>query len=343
MALAALLSVPSWEAVARQNRCAKNACGFSSISAFGGCDGAGQFLTGYGEQIMPLKLASAVAVLALSAPAFGLTAVYPTDPSLQGTTVAAETFTIDTQAFGEPLPPPVPVFFVDEKIVRNGTGTLDFYFKLRNVSDPQPLRYFDLSFANSVQGSAFYVDEGNLAPAGAGFGSLGAGYIFGGEHDIVGPIIGAGGTDTLLLRTNAITFTNGTVEAFRQSFDDFEIQPATGLVPDAGSVPEPSGLALLSVGLVGLSMRFRRPWRSVRLTEWNEKERCRTCPAGPLPHTTIIAARLVCWCELCFRRGVSDVIPSSLCGVGGGCPFRMCPVFRHDVRAWGDGRADGDE
>ena len=212
------------------------------------------FLPRDGKQRMCLRLGLAVAALTLCTPAFGLTAISPTDPSLQGTTIAAQTFTIDAQDSGEPVPPPVPVFFVDEKIVQNTTGTLDFYFKLRNFSTPQPLRYFFVLYPSSIQATAFYLDEGNLAPTGA--------YTFGGVNDIVGPTLGSGGTDTLLLRTDANAYTSGTVEAFRLSFDDFDIQPGTGLVPAANSVgssavPEPTGFALLSLAVIGLTIKFR--------------------------------------------------------------------------------------
>ncbi len=207
---------------------------------------------------MHLRLGLAVAVLAFCVPAFGVTALSPTDPSLQGTTITAETFTIDTQSSGEPVPPPVPVLFVDEKIVQNTAGTLDFYFKVRNVSDAQTLRTFSLSYPNSIEASLFYLDEGNLAPTSASFGSLGGGFTFGGVNDIVGPLVGSGGTDTLLLRTDANAYTSGTVEAFRLSFDDFDIRPATGLVPGVNSVPEPNSLALLSVPMIGLALKSRR-------------------------------------------------------------------------------------
>ena len=85
------------------------------------------------------------------------------------------------------------MFFVDEKIVQNTTGTLDFYFKLRNVSDHETLRTFGVSSPNSIEASLFYLDEGNLAPTSASFGSLGGGYTFGGVNDIVGPLVGSGG------------------------------------------------------------------------------------------------------------------------------------------------------
>ncbi len=214
---------------------------------------------------MPLRRASAVAVLVLSAPTFGITALSPTDPSLQGTTIAAETFTIDTQDSGEPVPPPVPVLFVDEKIVQNTSGTLDFYFKLRNVSDPQTLNIFSLSYPASIQASAFYLDEGNLGPTNDDFSNMGSlvsvGWGFG-DAPIIGPQIGSGGTDTLLLRTNANAYTSGPIGALRQ-IDDFEIQPGTGLVPGASSVPEPSALALLCVGILGLGIKFgRRTYRT---------------------------------------------------------------------------------
>jgi hypothetical protein len=208
--------------------------------------------------IFPLGLAWALAVLVISAPAFGITAISPTDPSLQGTTLATQTFTIDSLNSADS--PPVPVFFLDEKIVQNTTGTLDFYFKLRNASDPQNLLEFSLFYPNSVEASTFYLDEGNLAPISAGFSSLGAGYGFGDPQGIVGPLLGSGGTDTLLLRTNAITFTTGgTVEASRSAIDDFGIQPGVGLVPALNSVPEPAALALLPLSLVGLTIKLRRP------------------------------------------------------------------------------------
>ncbi len=105
---------------------------------------------------MLLRFASAVVVFTLATPAFGITVLSIDDPSLQGTTIASESVQIDSISLqtGEPSAP-VPVLFIDEKIVRNNASGLDFYFKLRNVGAPQTLIEFALSYPNSIQASAF--------------------------------------------------------------------------------------------------------------------------------------------------------------------------------------------
>ncbi len=223
-------------------------------------DKVGQFLTHYGEQTMLLRLASAAAILALcvrllsASPLFLLMIphcrVRPSPQKLSPST---------RKPLENPFPLRFPCCSSMKKSVRNNAGGFDFYFKLRNVSDTQTLTEFSLQYPNSIQASAFYLDEGNLAPTGAGFSSMGGGYGFGDANAIVGPVIGPDGTDTLVLRTNADAYTSGTVNATRSSFDDFDIRPATGLVPSGSSVPEPTALALLPVGILGLAIKFRRP------------------------------------------------------------------------------------
>jgi hypothetical protein len=224
-----------------------------------GCDRSELYMQTHLETLRQCPGAALIAVLAISAPTFGVTVLSAADPSLQGTTIAVKTFTISEQASGQPAPSPVDVFFVDEKVVQNAAGTLDFYFKLRNVSEPQSLSDFGILYPNSIAASQFYIDEGNLAPSRGTIDSIGnqafADYSFG---DVIGfgPLLGPGGTDTLLLRTNTNSLSSGGISVSRH-LDDFDIQPVTGLVPAASSVPEPSALALLSIALAGLTIKFR--------------------------------------------------------------------------------------
>jgi hypothetical protein len=215
---------------------------------------------------MPLRHASAVAVLLFCAPTFGLNALSPTDPSLQGTTIASQSVPIPSIFFEQGISQDsTPLLLVDEKVVRNTAGTLDFYYKVRNPpNESYLLEDFNLEFpaGDGLDLSFAYLDEGNLAPITASIGNgnppttMFAGYAFGLQYNLDGVPLPDAGTDWLLVRSNTSGYVTGTLSAVRWH-DDF-IGNAPGFVPDASTVPEPNTLALLSVPIIGLALKSRR-------------------------------------------------------------------------------------
>jgi len=163
-----------------------------------------------------------------------------------------------------------PQLLVDEKIVQNTASTLDFYYKVRNPPNQSYLlENFRLDFPadGGLNLSLAYLDEGNLAPIAASIGNgnppttMFADYEFGFQYNLDGVPLPDAGTDWLLVRTNTSGYVTGTLSAVRWH-DDF-IGDALGFVPGASSVgaspvPEPTGLALLSLAVIGLTIKFRR-------------------------------------------------------------------------------------
>jgi hypothetical protein len=209
---------------------------------------------------MKLQITALLPLLVFSQQGFAISALSPLDPSLQGITITSETVTIYARNYSLNTPLS-PVVFADEMIVQNTAGTLDFYFKLRNVDQPRQLSLFSFPIDNSIQASAFYLDQGIIAPTSGGIDTVGnqnyVDYTFGINPPFTPVTLGPDGTDTLLLRTSAHTYTSGTLFA-GLGIDNPEIQSDTALIPAPDSVPEPSALALLSVGAIGLSMKKRR-------------------------------------------------------------------------------------
>ena len=201
---------------------------------------------------------AAVAVLLLSAPTFGVTVISPTDPSLQGTVIASQTVPILSYFDSS-----IPNLLVDEKVVQTTAGTLDFYYKVLNPPNQfTTLMDFGGGFPEGdyLQLDVAYLDEGNLAPSSAAVtttgGTTSAAWHFGPDGEVRGVPIPDAGTDWLLLRTNASAYSISTLGGVR-GLDDLIIS-APAFAPDGNSVPEPTALAMLSVGILGLAIKFRR-------------------------------------------------------------------------------------
>ena len=201
--------------------------------------------------MMRKGMTCALVVLAASAGrAFGITAYSAGDSSLAGVTVAEVDGGYLYPIGGTPPVGPVPPYaMVDERVVRNGGGTLDFYYRFSAVAGvPLAVNWVELQMLplSTRLGLGYLADSGGQLPTDGATGPASFGFADLPEWQYAAFGFGSGGQAVafdetgsawLLLRTDATTYQQGFVFFVDEPVDFF---PVGGVAPGVGGVPEVS-------------------------------------------------------------------------------------------------------
>ncbi len=219
---------------------------------------------------MRLTLASAGILAIVSMPAYGITAYSLSDPSLQGTQIASEQFTVGIPGIPDGGPPPMLAGYIDEKVIRNVSGTLDFYIRFVSATSAtvdlsqitfSPVNVRDPNFI--VRNMGFLSDgPGVAAPYAAGIlvagNPLAQPYFYFGFASLnsFSAPLGSEGSKYAIMRSQALSYDSTGFLSVQLSGDFFTYHGA--LIPSAAdaAVPEPISLLLLPTAIFALLFRY---------------------------------------------------------------------------------------
>ena len=139
-------------------------------------------------------------------------------------------------------------------VYKETTGTYDFVYSFTNTAGPNSVESFTAYNFAGFTTDVSYVAGSGVAPIDAKSNTSGSVLTY----DFTGVTPGAS-SDTLIIRTNGLGFTSGTM-----SLQDGSAGSGTGFSPTAVSAaPEPGTWALMlgGVGMLGLMLRGRQARR----------------------------------------------------------------------------------
>jgi hypothetical protein len=212
-------------------------------------------------------LSAFLALTVVSTTAFAIPVYSIDDPSLQGMEVASGHVSIFIPGIPDGGPGPM-AYSVDEKVVQNSAGFLDFYYRFSPLSGEvvqlNSLSIGSISYVNSLA----YVGDGpgDSVPYYGQFEGAGiptskpyVSFTFGYTDNLgnyIPAIVGAEGTNYLLLRSSTDAYSSdGFISTSTNEGGFSESQGA--FIPAPPVVPEPASVLLIPVGLIALTWRFR--------------------------------------------------------------------------------------